>query len=580
MTTWALACNPVSSLRDRDVIAIGVSGIDHTDLAIGLTKWIDRSHFEEFPYSAKGVSDVLKATLDSASEARFAVVELGYFDIDSRSEQAAISAWQSSLHQSTHTERVHLFQRAMPLDGLMRLLSLSPEDEFSPDEASFIAGYLGYIVLRRDRFRITCGRTLIRPPESHERLHLDRSFANRVRTAVSEEVNLFGLRLVAAGVPFIEQDGHVTVCAHAAAWMAHYTAVLRGLIPRIPVGEFHDIAARSGATTYPYPSPGLLDAQVFAVLDEVGLPPQVTYISDLEEPARAHPLARAHLADESQSVHWLEENFTSAVARYLNSGLPVLIATTDGEAGPHVMVACGYIRSSALRDGTVATGDDPVVALIVNDDARGPYTIQMVGELLLEMTSDDPIIVPLPPGVYLRGQVAELFGADSLHDAAAMVENSALGSQVSRSAASKVLFDLKTRQLASRSYLAESGEFKASFAMRCQDHSARRIVALASLPRYIWVVEVIDRRLRSARPQLHPVIGEVILDASAVSLATSEVVLLHIPGYIASLNRRTGAQLKAECASTAPYPSGRWRHLGQDRWPASDLARRVKMVGR
>ena len=63
--------------------------------------------------------------------------------------------------------------------------------------------------------------------------------------------------------------------------------------------------------------------------------------------------------------------------------------------------------------------------------------------------------------------------------------------------------DPERRTLAIRSYVVPSTDFKKGFARRCPDAVAVAQVRLANLPRFVWVVEILERaiaRIDEARP--------------------------------------------------------------------------------
>lgn len=141
------------------------------------------------------------------------VVETRYLDLDYRSEFSAYYSRQFAvIPDSAH--RLHFFKR-----------KLTPK---SLSTGAKRAKYLGYVVIRPSATGAV-SRALLPPPPD---------VADAVRTSVTETVSFFGQSLEVSGVPFAQQDAQLGACAHAAAWMCHYTAFLRGDVSRRTRADF------------------------------------------------------------------------------------------------------------------------------------------------------------------------------------------------------------------------------------------------------------------------------------------------------------------------------------------------------
>lgn len=444
------------------------------------------------------------------------VIETRYIDLDFRSEYSAFYArtFESVAH-SAH--RLHFFAAQLADHHLWGL----PENH----------GYLGYVVVRPSPVA-RVGRALLRPPPG---------VASAVRTTVHDEVNFFGQRLQVEGVPFVQQDTQVGRCAHAAAWMCHYSAFRRGEVARRPMAEFSLSAEPGLGYGRPLPSPGLTVQQLLELLRAFGLPPMFYLINNLPKspsvpwalPDRSEPTD----PNKADPGFW-DTRIFRICCRFLNSGLPIMVTTAD-----HVFVLCGYER-------IVQEGKPDWIRFVRHDDQRGPYL--WVGNIFDD--KDDggtytyspwqTLIVPLPDKLWLPPEPVEYVGGILLQQFAQQVVSSV-------SEVQQLLDLINARQLALRTYAITSNEFKTRSQGRI-DPTLSREYRLARLSRFVWVVEAIDRTLRKAGGKC--VVGEAIFDATS-SEHLPNCLALHVPG-IAWVSQTSGSvRFPIRCAPD-PYPSG------------------------
>ena len=540
------------------------------------------------------------ATFDAFS-ATVAIVEYNYFDQDYRSEFGAV-------HENTfaaadpNTIRVHFFDGPQPK-------ALAPMRDFIEKAKD---RYRGYVVIR-PQFPTSVGRSMVAPPRANGPLREGLSVADRIRTAVIEYVNLFGISLMVHGVPYMEQDSHLLRCAHVVTWMAHYTAVLKGLIARLPTGKLNSWGNPGPAVNRLYPNAGANDFELFDLLARVHLPPDRIPGSRF---GAARPLEwfdnstfRARVAElqkrpvnESNSddgkktgadALWTRYNLTSSICRYLNSGIPVIFNT-----GEHSVLICGYFRE---RD---RYGGDPEVSAVAGffaqDDQDGPFVELSVDQIVSDVMEvpGASLLVPLPVGLWLSGQTAEFAGAQLFRGlvlrALERLEEEAIeagvgtgkhpnksdgGAPAKRVSAAEVAaikqLEAKLRRyqalsrevvdsdrpskLTIRSYALEATDFKTDFASRVGDKSAAQLTGYVPMPKYVWVIEVLDRkRHRERKP---PVVATIVLDASASSfdpLRPPLPMIAQIPGQISRLITHDGEPESWVPMSTRLYASGRW----------------------
>ncbi|WP_433679861.1 hypothetical protein [Nocardia sp. CA-119907] len=542
------------------------------------------------------------------------IVENEYFDLDFRSEFSKVHDARFG-SRSSDTARVHFFNGRIPKSN-------SHLRDFVARRGST---YYGYAVLR-PQFPGKIGRSMVSSELTVAEIAGDRTLADKVRTAVGEDVQIFGVAQRVVGVPFMEQDGHLMTCAHITAWVCHYSAVLRGAVPRRASAQFHGISDKTAAFSRSYPSQGLNRNMLTATLRAVDLPPEVldadslckrinlnwshrlsftAETRQLEAEANrlqtdANRIKRAGVAIALQRL-WVGENLGACVCRYLNSALPVILlrAPEQRSGVAHAQVAVGYLRRQDLdptqqrpKSGEEYALDDAtsdVVALIVCDDQTGPYQVVMLEELVNEFVHPDKsrqasVVVPLPRSIWLSGTAAEQAAADWLK----VVAEDRLGALASwrlprRLVGHANLYHERLRsfvdqisgerigELAIRTYITAGTEFKESIARRLNGEKAlARALGYTQMPKYVWVSEAIDRKLRDKREP--SVLATIAFDSTAVTIdgrldTTSLLPLVvHIPGQaVCSTQYDDYAQSDVNQgwfpSALEPYRTGRWnRH--------------------
>jgi hypothetical protein len=411
-----------------------------------------------------------------------------------------------------------------------------------------------------------------------------------VRTIVEEDIQLFGCSIKARGVPFMEQNGHMLRCAHVVAWQCHYTAVLRGFVPRRPSAAFFQAGSLYRDGNRRYPSRGLTANAIVELLGRFDLPPDV---SDLQRLKVTQPMQSYHRPElaERDVTGWWRHNVTAEVCRYLNSGMPLALTIPD-----HAVTICGYLRARHMKDDAIvsiysdpdrveystwgATANtsaaDDVVAFIIHDDQRGPYCLVTVDHLLELMTISTgnqlsrglsgSLITPRPHSVWLTGSEAEDLGWKFFETKLQQIREeprflSALASSSGAEVRSLVLEELqaldellRARELAVRSYVATTDDFKLSFARRCGDDDATRAVRLARMPRFIWVVEALERGHRRDKP----VVAQVVLDASGTSDRRAAALIVQLRGVLLIAEPSWGRKSLLCLCAVREMDSGRW----------------------
>lgn len=513
-----------------------------------------------------------------AFAAKAYLIESEYFDADFRSEFSVVNL-TSFASISPEVYRVHFFDAAPlnPIDG-----DYQPLQDFVRDNQSV---YRGYTIIRPQE-PASIGRSIIGLPHGSGHLQKTVSLAKRVRTPVIENVTLFGVSLRAIGVPFMEQDWVLLRCAHVVAWMAHFTAVLNGNVARRASGSFNDIEGPVRLLGRAYPSPDLSSWSLTHMLSRANLPPEVVTGYRLQSTREFfwfdNPKFKAHLAEDAKKLDgddlvneaWIANNLTGTICRYLNSGIPCIYNFPG-----HSIMICGYFRERDLPGGK--RDDSSVAGFLVMDDQAGPYQVVTVKEIVsnvLEDEGDVSIVIPLPAGLWLSGEAAELAGAKAfakMIDSVTMPEDTIdeLALDVPKTVVTHLVPELTDAytalraqtqgkepcEYAIRSYAVQGSDFKVDFGERLQHDESRRIIGYTTLPKYVWVVEVLARKLhRQGRKAA--VVATIVLDGSASNddkMRPPSPLLFHIPGLI-----RRATDPGWHRSRDTPYRSGRWAHGG------------------
>lgn len=436
-----------------------------------------------------------------ASGAKSVVVETRYLDFDYRSEYSSFfSRTFAEIPDTTH--RLHFFRSEVAPDELETLTSRAKR------------GYLGYVTVRPSPLG-RVGRTLLAPPPALRRF---------VQTSVTDVVSFFGQRLEVTGVPFAQQDTQFGRCAHVAAWICHYTGVLRGDVSRRAMADFSLLADASVAEGRPLPSQGLTGLQLSNLMREFDLPPIVYRMGFIPGSGQEPPLPPHNSAADPGT--W-DTRAIAVLCRFLNSGYPVLVGTHD-----HAFVIVGYRRTTRSSKSWIE--------FIRHDDQRGPYlTVDNILHDVDRATGHlhspwQLLLAPVPDKLWLLPEAAERTGRELLlrYDALA-------GTATFANLQGSGRLTFRTTAMTSASY-------KERCATRGLDDNSRRELRLARLSRLIWVVEAIDRRARSDRKPC--VLGEVVFDSTSSDVSPN-VLALRVPGAL--LVQQTDGTIRSPLPSTS-----------------------------
>lgn len=447
--------------------------------------------------------------------AKTIVVETRYLDPDYRSEFSAYYSKQfADVPDSTH--RLHFFSKILTKRTMWRTAT-------SVD-------YLGYVVIRPATTGLVSRAMLPPPPE----------LQSAVRTSVTETVNFFGQDLDVTGVPFAQQDAQIGACAQAAAWSCHYSAFLRHDVHRRPKAEFTLRAPASLHPSRPIPSGGLTVLQLCELFRTLELPALHYEIGKLPSPGLSWQPPDPKPSAPNQHPGLWDNRIVTIACRHLNSGNPILIGTLD-----HAFILCGYRRTNNPRPGWIE--------FVRHDDQEGPYSL--VSDVLADVAPDtgkaygpwQTMQVPMPDKIWLAPEVAELQSGELLLS---------LSREITSAYPGKPFLDLdeliRMDRLRVHTYVTRSNAFKGELKSRGLATNFRRGYAFARLPRYVWVVEAIDKDLRDSG--LPCVLGEAVLDATS-SDHDARKLAVHIHGVM-QIQTTSGIRESPIFGSYAPYESG------------------------
>lgn len=438
--------------------------------------------------------DALRGTYDSSGRpfaevlavarengCKTVVVEHRYIDRDFRSEHSAFWSLRFQV-PSPFTRRVHFFAQHVRQGGLHKL------------SAPARKSYLGYTVLKPFApGRV--GRTVLAPPP-------------RVRAAtltlIKDTVSLFGNDLEVEGVPFCEQDREYLRCAHAAAWCCHYVAAARGLVGRRPTSN---LVALTPADTFSaeraLPSKGMSLVQLQGVFGAMDQPALFYGFSNLPDVSGVPTPAPVKHGDDTVAPGFWDTRCISIICRYLNSGFPVLIAGRG-----HAWVLVGW-----RRDDTSGH-----VTFIACDDQNGPYE-EIPSPFTHYRAPWHGIMVPLPPKVFLTGESAE---NDAFHKLRGIWSSSPTTQRLAEA--------LQDGRIQLRTRLKNVRTFKREIFDQTSSDDVLRLIRLARLPQFVWVVEAHVRARCHVEDRC--VIATLLYDSTSND-ARPGVCSIAVPGAVA-----------------------------------------------
>lgn len=424
------------------------------------------------------------------------VVEQRYIDLDYRSEHSHFYSTTFTRYPSV-CHRLHFFGETVSED----LTNLTAVAE----------SYKGYAVMR-PLPTAPVGRTMIAPPPGLDDVHF---------CLAKDEVHLWGARLTVQAMPFVSQDAQYLRCAHSAVWMVLYHAHRRHGAPRRVPHELHEAAVSGPMMGRQFPSDGLSVGQLLKAMHEMQMSPGHLRL----------PINREASKEAGRRL-----SMFGILCRYINSQMPPVVYSKG-----HAWVVVGYRRNGLGHDN---------IELYRHDDQAGPY-LQINSPFADEGEADKYLpwkaaIPPLPQKVYLTGERAELIGAQRAHRLSKRHGNENLATKA-----------YHEKNLMLRTYAIDAQLFKEAAQGRLPEPLAS-LYRMAHWPRWVWVVEMIDRN-RLASGKIDVVLGEVVIDATASNFSTSadaRIVGRNFGGEVLMITPDYRKRLGTVIDPFAPYRSG------------------------
>lgn len=338
-------------------------------------------------------------------------------------------------------------------------------------------GYLGFSVVRPTRSYRT-GRTVIISPK-------DDKHSLFTLCKVSFEANLSGNALQVQGMPFMQQDTNVCVCAEAALWMTILYMHKKFGSPCFRPSQI-TLAATRSLTVGPVRR-GLIPEQVLAALRETGYEPLIF-------------------------SHYDPEITSKIIYAYVESEIPVILLVKVGTEG-HAVVVIGHdfhTRAKPLRiwNSNIYWID----RFYLYDDAVGMCVPLFLRKRSVRSYSISQhaayVVVPVPQDVSM--QASDVFDhvdvlKEHINDLIDLFEDS----EPFRFTPSELT------GLVFRTYLRLSNDFKTGLPPKISEFFRHRYKSLR-MPRYIWVTEISKaEHINKPRSQDRKIVGEIIMDSTA-----------------------------------------------------------------
>lgn len=341
------------------------------------------------------------------------------------------------------------------------------------------------------------------------------------------KVHLLGAELEVDGIPVTEQDTRTGACAQATIWAAGRHLHNRHATPWFSTNDITDAALK--------PTDSQLARSLPAGSDFLTADNMVRALRAMGE----HPIVYGR----DDADNW-EEPPERTIARYVDSGIPVIVTMQRGNEMGHAVVAVGSVSSVGGVIGPAAdrTTAATITHFIVNDDQRGAYVRLPVaadaaqdGELTLADAMF--LIVPLPNKVFLKAEVAETLARDKVQ--AVFAERSTYVRRARKMALKNwrvdpTFYAADVKNLVARTYLTYGWKYKHRLMRNTVAEELKEEMSWVQLPRYVWVTEFsLPNEASDADPCKRKVRAHVVIDATG-SRYDDCVLLIHLPGIVIS----------------------------------------------
>lgn len=456
--------------------------------------------------------------------ARRAVIE-PYVSTDWNEEYSALYA-RTFIDIPRSAARIHFFRK-----GKNRQLSM--EDLYSLDE-DLTNAYVGYTVIRPlAAFRV--GDTVLASPWSAApNFESGTPPMDLVHCCHDFRASLIGNTLKVKGMPFIQQDTTVGVCAEADLWMVARYLNAFGETRRFRPAEITKLATRM--LNVGQPREGLIDLQILDALKQMGLNP-IRYVPQDAREGR-------------EFVHSCVE-----------SAMPVIVGIPQ-----HVVVVIGHdYISPAQFQGRIESMADLVAHFYTHNDATGPYNEEVLGEETLATSCEDDWQYFTINDQIIDSCIVAFPGRTNLVWPDVKQHAAIWLAMVSRYAAADIgvktkdlWTDSQLKDLITRTYLQRSSVFKRHLLNPSGTERSAEIITkyrCIQMPKYVWVVEL-GRQADLGKDSAceRKISGELVFDATANRhIADHSLLAFHLDGMLYVNGRGQTASEIVVCPDEEPY---------------------------
>lgn len=477
---------------------------------------------------------------------KYAIVEAPYIDRDYTSDYLNFYAGAFKDHART-TKRIHFFRRDVseifdnPLsDQIAALERLGHKEDKDGD-------YCGFAVIRPIA-QGPLGRTVLRFPQ-----FVDLTVRPAARADFQSHV--LGARLNVTGAPFIQQDMKLGACAQASIWMAGRAVETRHRrTSSYTVAEITNLATSPTDSeltrSLPAGSEGLNPMHMIRALRGMGHQPLHMLFKEPDNGHTTPPESGSKDSSvDSHSTHTI--NAGEVIHRYLDSGLPVIVAMADIA---HAICAVGYIEvpGTAARDG-----DTHAVfsrGFVVHDDQRGPYRVlpftkddieHLPQQRLMKrnqrvLTVEDNVshmFVPLPSRVFLRAEHADIVVRDYIntmrHVGGELAEIVSADNPAAQEVVQEFFDGVETDRWVLRTYLTTAARYRRHISSSELTEEMKSELISRSLPHFVWVTELIAKSsVQETTDGARRVVGHFVLNASSSTDYNSDLLIAQFPHFI------------------------------------------------
>jgi len=390
--------------------------------------------------------------------------------------------------------------------------------------------YLGFCVLRPLENQKVISAS-IKPFEDANEPKRSFLLCNEIYDVDIETSKGIWQKLHIASTPFTQQDGQLGRCSHAAIQTVDSVLIKgrnrpqREKKPNTPyfTGDIVGLLSEFLGIQRQIPSEGLIPIQISQALIRMGYDPLV-YEYEKDKPIKYPP--------------------EKIVYHYLESNIPIILGVPTSY-GNHALTVIGHSFEPDLWWATAGEqyyGQDSgldykcstnwVQNFILHDDNFGPYLTLPKEMLWFYAHRNLIIIVPLPPGVNMKGEEAETIAHAWAVTVADKRKEEESDSNREYFEWFNILYDHLHRQdIVLRTWLLESGLFKEKFV----DPEVADYYEFLNMPDNVWLTEVsipelfCQQRLR---------LGEVIIDPTEAKFRTA-LLAVHLPGFMITRNMDT-----------------------------------------